>query len=380
MASGSTYVGPLKRACMLAALSIGIYFALSRLLIQSAEPVAPLSICHRSRDLGHVWERADFRWIVPILNTSLKSVDVLNVSASCACVSVSPRAFTVPAGGTVDVVLSLDLRKPGDASTVAEAFWPFEVKIVPIVGGSFSKHDTWTLTGKVQRSPFVLSTTEVDFGESLVYGSAFSPRYVRVKSAIPFSDLQASCDPSIATVSIEHIIPSSCYQLKILPHSTLAIGEHEFVVHLRSHVAQHDLPAGIHEPPEFDVPVKATVVQSSYVVPGSLVFGVEEVGKTIEKAILVGLLETTGFSVSSQVDGHCSTTVQREQSDSACTEPKVFKVIQHIDHVGAYSGNVRFKVDVKGKKSQVIDLPISYHGIENPKHLNGDVSPSALEN
>ena len=61
------------------------------------------------RDFGEAWEDQRYAWVIPLTNPTHATVRVLDVRASCTCVNIEPRTFTIPPGGTRDIKLVLDL-------------------------------------------------------------------------------------------------------------------------------------------------------------------------------------------------------------------------------------------------------------------------------
>src|SRR4051794_23221955 len=57
-----------------------------------------LSLPQSLLSFGPVWESRHFDLSLPITNKGVAPVEVLDIKASCACVSLSPRAFKLAPG------------------------------------------------------------------------------------------------------------------------------------------------------------------------------------------------------------------------------------------------------------------------------------------
>ena len=97
-----------------------------------SEPAnAGLAVAPDRLDFGEVWEDSRFAWTLPLENRRNEDLSIEDISASCTCVSVEPRAFVIPARQTRQVKLALDLT--ASRSKLADSEWrEFEVMIRPI--------------------------------------------------------------------------------------------------------------------------------------------------------------------------------------------------------------------------------------------------------
>ena len=84
----------------------------------------PLAVDPADADFGTVWASPNHRLTVPVRNLSDEPVEVARAWAECGCTNVAPEAFTIPAGGTVPVTLTLDLHPalPGQADAAERGF------------------------------------------------------------------------------------------------------------------------------------------------------------------------------------------------------------------------------------------------------------------
>src|SRR5687768_11802388 len=117
----------------------------------AAPPRDPLLSAATDRlDFGETWEDQRFEWVVPVTNRSPGVVRVEKVRTSCGCVVAEPRSFTVPAGATHPLRLTLDLTpKPNERPTRARGF-SVEVGLVARAEGGEPAHEGFTLRGRVR--------------------------------------------------------------------------------------------------------------------------------------------------------------------------------------------------------------------------------------
>jgi len=74
-------------------------------------PLPPLYVAEDKRDLGEVWETSDAVLTIPISNSTDKPIEILDFETSCDCGEISPRRLTVPANGTANVTVKMDLTR-----------------------------------------------------------------------------------------------------------------------------------------------------------------------------------------------------------------------------------------------------------------------------
>ena len=80
----------------------------------TTKPSAPLPhlyIADDKLDLGEVWETNDAILTVPISNRTDKPIEILDFESSCDCGEISPRRLTVPANGSANVTVKMDLTR-----------------------------------------------------------------------------------------------------------------------------------------------------------------------------------------------------------------------------------------------------------------------------
>jgi Protein of unknown function (DUF1573) len=195
---------------VVAALAAGGYY-LGRVLNGRVVPVSPpgpapdefigsLTVDSSSLDLGEVWEEPAYVRTLSLHNQGPREVNITDVLTSCGgCVSVSPRSFTVPPGGTAQLAVTLDLTRTGQ-SDLGHDVRPFAAEVYPTTPGvrAPGERASWTLAGRV-RSRVTLDTLALDFGERPVSGEPAEPRVVTATVHVPAQGLKVTmADPGVA--------------------------------------------------------------------------------------------------------------------------------------------------------------------------------------
>src|SRR5258707_459188 len=108
----------------------------------------PLLVEERHLSFGESPEDPAFLWVLPIQNTTEEDIKIDGFTASCSCAAIKPSSVTVPARGSAEVRLALDLRRPhGDPTIEPRGFMVHvEPRISNSVGGN---QPGWVVHGKV---------------------------------------------------------------------------------------------------------------------------------------------------------------------------------------------------------------------------------------
>lgn len=322
-----------------------------------------LHIAPELLDLGHLWDNTRFPWTLHLRNETAEEIEVVEIKNSCNCVSVEPKSFVVPGGGSTAVELLLDLhsKDPDDAS---RPWWSYETELVAITKTHLPEENLWGLRGRVYRYPLIALPAPVDFAELLVAAYAFPSMTVDVECLRPTADLSARCDESMAAVRVKRVEETpQRYRLEISPREDLPAGEHRFSVHLRPKIAANHVPPGLEDIPELELPVIANVCRDVYVSPSHIAFGAVTVDEVAEQIVMLSSRHRKPFSVQVAESGTSSVapvTVDSGGDSLDCC----FRVSQQATESGPQSTEVRFTVEQQGgKASYEIVLPVSYHGI-----------------
>src|SRR5207245_1704109 len=116
---------------------------------------------------------------------------------------------TIPAKQTERIRVKLDLteRHP---SLIGLSQRDGRWEVTPYFGPTAQRQrqTTWELKGVI-RSRVTLNVTQIHFGESPVQGQPAVSRKVLASVHVPYSKIEATCDPKVAAVAIHRVANSA---------------------------------------------------------------------------------------------------------------------------------------------------------------------------
>jgi hypothetical protein len=145
-------------------------------------------------DFGEVWAEEQFKWRIPIENTSDREVGIAEFTASCQCSLIEPPSLTISPHSTAEVVATIDLTKGRDSEPY-ESTREFEIAIHPIVAVATSRPPGFILRGKA-KDAFSPSPRQVELGEILSQ-TVGERATIRLKTATPLSSVTALPQPDM---------------------------------------------------------------------------------------------------------------------------------------------------------------------------------------
>lgn len=267
-------------AVLCLASGVGAYFLGSRLALSGSEPPADetvidgLVIPPDRLKVGGIWEDKSVVVELPVRNTTTRAVQVRDIQSSCGCTDISPRSFTVPAGGEATLRLRLDTlaRRPHE---IGLAERPFQHDLTPITDKNDRQHgERWRLEGVI-RSRVTLNRTHVHFGESVVVGQPAQPIKVKATLHVPADDLMTAVAPDIASVKIVRSTDDPFrYDLLVMPKANLPQGQFRADVNVEVRHTDGSRSFGA------TFPVEGMVQPELRALPSRLLLGAKKVGET----------------------------------------------------------------------------------------------------
>lgn len=262
-------------------LLVGVSFLLGKHRAASRRVVTGLEVSSDDLDFGEVWVQEEFQWTLPIKNRTSVPIEILDLKSSCGCVGIAPRQLEIPPGEVRSVQVTLDLR-PKNSEDVDVPVRDFAIRVLPIVRGTLTQPDSWTVHGKV-RNPFTLSTYILDFGGTLVSGMAFEPKTVTVVCDQLIHRPVADFDDKYGSV---HITPKDGsprqFQVTVLPRDTLPVGAFGFPVTL------HGVDSAGKKLSKMQFGVSGTIVRDALVTPNIIPIHDVTLGESVEQVVVVG--------------------------------------------------------------------------------------------
>jgi hypothetical protein len=306
----------------------------------------------------------EFLWSLPVKNTSDKTIDITDIETSCGCGSVKPTSVAIAPGEVAEFHLRLDLTPKG-ADNRSKTVWPFSTRLVPILRNGGAGELLWTIRGTVRKA-FDLSSELVDFGDSLVCGSAFAPKSILVRCILPHSGLSARCEDSVASV---RVLPARekawGYEVEVLPKRDLPVGDHKFAVVLeavppvdvRSSAARVELP-------NFRVEVRARVHPRIRALPEEVFLGAAYVGESLDDMVTLSSVDIPFRVVNVECNPEGSLVVSRAKSSKDGETRQTYQVLQRVTDVGIQEGKIRFFIAPSTPTEQVtLTVSVTYQGL-----------------
>jgi hypothetical protein len=305
-------------------------------------------------DLGDIWESNEVLHTLPVRNTTDRAIEVLEFRSSCNCVSVDPKAVTVPAGQQVELHLKLSVLTAG-ASKPDPVCRDLEISVLPIVRGGFFSQQEWRLHGKLRRS-LQFDRTVVQFAAPLVQGWPFQTETVRVSALLPVRDLHVRYDRRQVSAKLTRVAGgSSDFDLSITPLSTLPRGR------FRAALSVAAVPAEGPELPPRTLLVSGLICDNIESVPSETRFGPRQLGEVVSQVVLLHACHPEEFQVES-VDTPSTDVAVTPCPGAAPSSPR-FLLRQRIARPGEHSSTVLFTVRRGHNGHTTTRLCITYYGL-----------------
>lgn len=316
----------------------------------SVERIA-LTVPHARLDIGTVWSDRAFKWQLPVENSTSQPVEILRLSASCSCTSISPTSLVIPAQGLAHFDLGIDLSLPCGVD-LATAEYPLRIMIIPEIAGDAGRTMPWALVGRV-RQQVSFECVSWRPREPIVVGAQVASDGVAFKIHEELRFKQAECQPPIASVRVNQIDGSSReYRASITPNTGLSVGEYKAAIVIK-------LSSGTGtRVPDAVLPIEFVVVNDLAIEPAGLQLGAVTIGQ--QRTEIVALRSRTGkaFAISDEVRSPSTVGVtrlgpgdDRFRIDVKCTES------------GFHTESVAFVADEQAGARHELLLKISYHGV-----------------
>lgn len=197
------------------------------MLFRSPSDEPELVVHEESAHFGTVVSTDSFTWDFSVRNQSDDPVEIFDIVSSCLCTKIEPTVAALAPGEVCQFRLTLDLTPKG---SIESALKPFSVELVPITKGT-TRPLRWTMQGIV-RYPIIARPSTVDFGQSLIRGSEFHGRTVRIETDEALAKLTAGCDPQWGTAILTPLAERA-YELTVTPAAVPPVDYLDFPVVLR---------------------------------------------------------------------------------------------------------------------------------------------------
>ena len=320
-----------------------------------------LSVNEATLNMGTVWAQRRFPWKLQLENNTEIDVAVDDLKATCLCMSIEPVKFVVPAKGSVEITLLLDLVVNRSKSAAAETT-PFSVDIIALVSGQPDERLTWTLTGAIRKSAN-FSPAELFFDET---SNQWAPEHrletqeVSFSVPVPLQDVSVRVHPADRGTAVARFTTSTSGIVEVTPAADLRAGPFAFDVELSGvTVRGEQLPVSV-------LPVRGVCLRDIYAVPAAVTFGPCKIGDIVETTVVLNSRTKRLFSVKS-ITGQ-SNAIQVEPikvKGGVESTAHLFRVRQRIVNEGAQQGEIVIETSSPGATAtDAIIIPVRYVGIK----------------
>ena len=333
---------------------IGYWYGKTR--IADRVPNHGLYVTVDSLDFGEAWEQVEFPMKVRISNPTGSDYEIMNMIPSCRCTEIDPSRFLVPASGSAEVRLKLDLRpQPGEENHGPTR--SFAASIVPVVRGQPPTAEGWVVRGTV-RHGFAVGPQPIAFNEPLILGVPFPMIEVPIKTFVPINEFDVHVDSGAASAFVAPVEERpGGFKLLVTPAARKTPGEIEFDVKLRAR------PIRGGALPELPIRFIGRAYNDIQTVPAVLSFGMIETGSQAAEGVAVmsrsgrPLLEAVG-------EAENGSGIDVEDVRDRDANVRRFQLRVQRAAPGPHACRVRFRALTEGAEGWVAeDITVSYNGV-----------------
>lgn len=202
---------PISVGAILAALIIGS-LASSSPSRKSNHAPAEVQIAPQILNFGEVWAERDFQWALLLENPSAHDVLIDRVQTSCDCTAVNASSLVVPARGTAELPLRIDLT-PKSSHDLRLPGRDVSFKVAARLQSS-GKTVVWPITG-FAKNPITVQQGDLDPG-TIVSKGPKTISEIDVRPAFTVDNILGVCDDKEATIAIARI-DENVFRLKVSP-------------------------------------------------------------------------------------------------------------------------------------------------------------------
>jgi hypothetical protein len=351
MRPGARFRGKILPAGLLVAASI-VAWGLGRFSQGGKAFWGPLVIDAQHLDLGVFWENQEVTRTLPVRNQTERDIEVLEFKASCNCLSVEPKALSVPARGQADIRVKLQVPR-GSTREEAVNLWDFKVHVLPVVKEGFLAQGQWEFAGRVRRAA-AFRPALLEFAGPLIRGATPQAEKVEVTPLVAATDLRVQCDER--SVSVEVTRKGNDFELMIAPAARLPCGR------FFSDVSVQVGPETGEVVPARKLRVSGLVCENIQTVPSAVLFGPHPVGGVVRETVTLKSLRAEDFEVEGIDTPSDDIAVEASQNDAAVRR---FAVRLRVARPGPNDGTVQFLVR-RGDGSRLhVPLAVCCYGLSS---------------
>ncbi|MCI0739715.1 MAG: hypothetical protein L0Y72_11780 [Gemmataceae bacterium] len=340
--------------------SCGAAYWLTQGTQESVLPWQGLTVDSKQRDFGEVWESKTFPWRLTVYNPNSQDVEIQEFYTLCGCANVEPKTVVIPAGGKVDVRLTVDLTtaisREMDSLEDGSASRPFVVQVVPKVKSAPPIRNGWQVQGRVKRVLTVVPPS-VEFEGRMLRGEEFPSKTIRVRANVPLDQLGVESRPSILSVAIASSENNDkTFLLTISPKQDCPTGPFNARIYLRPVLNGSAIVEHI-------VNVAGNVGHEVESLPPALHLGVKSLGQVAEGTVVLRAVRDKTFKVQRIETSTEHLTVEALKNPREC-----YQIRLPVVHTGHHVENVLFHIAMESSDAAFsVPVVVSYYGLISRK-------------
>lgn len=230
-------------------------------------------------DLGEVWAQSGLVWELPVRNTGIRPVAVLDVHTSgCLCTSVTPRQFEVAPGAQKKLRLTLDLAA-GDERRSVLPNEDLAIRIQLMIDDDNAVSPAWVLAGRIRRA-FRVHPLYLHFGgfAGPVVGADGPVKHIDLEPLERVAEVFAESTESLRTSVTRR---GGRWRVFVQPMGNIPPGDFTYEVPIRVRLSSGELL------PPYPVCVIGHCMDDIEAVPPSINFGLVDAGRSAGTELLV---------------------------------------------------------------------------------------------
>jgi len=165
----------------------------------TAAPPTFLTVPANKLNVGEVWETKNAQFLLPIMNSTNRPLEIQDFESSCDCGEITPRNVKLPPGGTATVTVTMNLL-PRTNRQLGMARRQFGTAVKPILATG-EKVEPLTIKG-VAKSWVTLNYLHIHFGDANIAGQPAITRRVIATAYVPLDSISAATESDSLSVAV----------------------------------------------------------------------------------------------------------------------------------------------------------------------------------
>lgn len=299
-------------------------------------------------ELGDIWERESLSAVLQVRNAGKVECELVDLRASCACVSVEPKRLSIPPGAEREIRLELDVTPKGhedrtrDERSISLPIWGNELS----ADGS-SRERYWVVQGRVKR--VFRGSPAAAFDRRSERSQPLPPVVVPLVTSLDLESIRV-VESAHFSASVQPMMEHGKWNLSVVPSKELKTGVYEDRI-----VLEPKLRGGPNVP-SFTIPVALRLVDDIEAIPEVIQTGNRLAGTvSITRVELRSLTGSPFVLLEAHALGAGLTILPVEGQER-------FLDVEHRVQTGASDGSVCFTVKQDTGVTRDVILKVTGYG------------------